>query len=818
MESALVAGVGVENCEFRFDKLFSFSVPKELEGSVVPGRRVLVPFGRGSRLRQGFVFTVSAQPETLPDVPLKPVFSAADEPVLLDETMLKLAAALKEQTFSTYFACAKAMLPGGMCVMTQRLYEAAGSGGDVRVLSPAQRAIFDFLLGREKPEPESALFARFGSDTTGSDLRLLEKNGFVRVEPPRQRLLPEKEERLYYMTGEAETGGRKTPAQNAVLSFLEQAGSASGKEICYFTGVSDSVIARLVKSGRIAWMKRHVERAPETAYAGKRDVLAPLSAPQRQVYEQITQEMRSGRRDTALLYGVTGSGKTNVYLELIDFVLKQGRTAIVLVPEISLTPQTVSVLLDRFGDSVALMHSSLSVGERRDAFFRIRSGQARIVAGTRSAVFAPLRDLGLIVVDEEQEHTYKSDMSPRYDARSVARMRAKAEGAFVLLASATPSVESYARAEKGAYLLCSLPTRFGGAVLPDVIKADMGDRANANPFSALSVPLQQELEENLSRGEQSILLVNRRGYHTFVVCKACKTVVTCPYCSVSMTYHAANGRLMCHMCGYSMPYAQRCPVCGDENLRYSGCGTQRMEQELKTRYPEARVLRMDADTTMVKNAHRDALSAFAAGEYDILVGTQMVAKGLDFPNVSLVGVVSADNELYSGDFRGAEKTFSLITQVIGRAGRGAKKGRAVIQTMTPDNRILELAAGQDYVAFYRQEISMRQALICPPFCDICLVSFSAPEKELAERASLLFFKALRDRSQREYPDQRLILLGPMPHRVPKINSQYREKLLIKCRGNAPTRSMIGETLKETASLKETRGVRIYAAMNPDRTD
>ena len=815
----LIAGVGVENCAFAFDMLFSFSIPPELEDRVCPGRRVLVPFGRGNRLRQGFVFTVAPAEESPPPDSLKPIFSVADEPALLDGEMLRLASALREQTFSTYFACAKAMLPGGMCVKTEKAYEAAAaSDGDVRALPQAQRAIFAYLQAQKKPTRESELSVRFGGAAAGAALRALEAVGFVTATPERLKLPEEKEERLYSLACEDPRALRATKQQRAVLDFLEQAGSATGRELAYYTGVSESVIGRLAKNGVIVCRARALERTPDTSYAGKRDVRSPLSPLQRAVFEQLRSAADAGSPDTALLYGVTGSGKTNVYLELIDHVLSRGRTAIVLVPEISLTPQTVSILLDRFGSRVALMHSGLSVGERRDAFFRIRSGAVDVVAGTRSAVFAPLKNLGLIVVDEEQEHTYKSDRSPRYDARTVARMRAKAQGALTLLASATPSVESYARAKEGAYLRCELPERYGPAVLPSVIKADMGDRSNANPFSALSEQLYRELQRALEAGEQSILLVNRRGYNTFVACRECKTVVTCPHCSVSMTYHAANGRLMCHTCGYSMPYAERCPTCGAENIRYSGCGTQRMEQELKVRFPAARVLRMDADTTMTKDAHRSALSAFAAGEYDILVGTQMVAKGLDFPNVSLVGVVSADGELYSGDFRGAEKAFDLITQVIGRAGRGDKKGRAVIQTLTPENRILDLAARQDYVRFFEQEITVRRATVCPPFCDICMICFSAAVRETAVAAAQLFFDSLKNRLQSDDASPRLILLGPLPQRIPKVNDQYRQKLLIKCRNTAAVRALIGDTLREAAGTKTFRTVRFYAVMNPDRTD
>ncbi len=818
---ALIAKVGVENCAYAFDTLFSFFIPPELTDAVVPGRRVLVPFGRGDRLRQGFVFAVEPAEENREDadLQLKPVFSAADEAPLLDGELLRLAETLRERTFSTYFACAKAMLPGGMCLKRERTYKLSPEA-ETRLsgCTETERELAAFIRAEKKPVKESALCRAFGSKTTGTRLRRLEAAGVLTAGTESLKISGDLELKKLRLAENAEALGPFTEKQQAVVDFLTETDAATGKEIAYYTGVSADVLRRLTGKGVLTEETETVQRRPETVYPVTSSGEPRLSDAQMRAFRRLYEAYRAPKPGAALLYGVTGSGKTNVYLQLIDRVLQDGRGVIVLVPEISLTPQTVALFLRRFGDRVAVMHSGLSAGERRDEFFRVKRGEANVVVGTRSAVFAPVKDLGAVIIDEEQEHTYQSELSPRYDARTVARLRANAHGALLVLASATPSVESYARAKAGVYRLCTLPERYGPAVLPQVITVDMNDKDNGNPFSALSVRLERELKENLERGEQSILLVNRRGYNTFVVCKECKTVISCPHCSISMTYHAANNRLMCHYCGYSVPYAERCPACGAANVRYAGFGTQRVEQELQFRFPSARVLRMDADTTTAKNAHRLALSAFAAGDYDILVGTQMVAKGLDFPNVSLVGIISADNELYSGDFRGAEKTFDLITQVVGRAGRGEKKGRAVIQTLTPDNAILELAARQDYPAFFEQELTLRRALIYPPFCDLCLLSFSGTDRAQTEACALRFRDLLKEAAEREYANERLILLGPLAHKVPKVNNLYRQKIILKCKNSPVLREMIGGLLRRLSAEKEFREIGFFAVMNPDRTD
>ncbi len=813
MTDALIAKIGVENCAYHYDELYSFFVPQALAEKVAVGARVLVPFGKGNAVRQGFVFALTR--EDPGETPLKEIRAVLDDtPVLSDETV-RLAEYLREQTFCTYFGAARAMLPGGMCMRTEKVYALLRRDLDFSALSPAMLQVVTFLNASKTGVRESVLLKKLGLQDDAV-LKALVKKGVIGYEADAFGGVNALSVKMVRLTGELPEDAVLTPKQRQVYELLETFGTATVKEVGYYTGCTDAVVKALVRKGICELYDAPVWRIPESAASDAPVPKPVLSEKQKQVFDTLYDAYRRGRGETALLYGVTGSGKTNVYLSLIDQVLADGKNVIVLVPEISLTSQTFSIFQRRYGDLVTILHSALSLGERRDAFFRIKNGDVRVVIGTRSAIFSPLANIGAIVIDEEQAHTYKSEMSPRYDARAVARFRAAYHNALLVLASATPSIESYARAKSGAYLLCELPERYGSAVLPGVTVVDTSRPENANRMSALSVPLTEALRETLAKKEQSILLVNRRGYNTFVACQSCKHVLTCPNCSISLTYHSANGRLMCHYCGYSEPFRDTCPICADKNIRYSGFGTQRVEQELKSLLPDARILRMDADTTTAKNAHEKALSAFANEQYDILIGTQMVAKGLDFPKVSLVGIISADNELYSDDFRSAENTFDLITQVIGRAGRASIAGRAFIQTQAPDNAILQLAAKQDYTTFFEQEIGMRKAMTYPPFCDLCEIGFSADGEATVKNAAAAFFESLVRLNTEEY-GLRLIALGPLQPKVAKVNRLYRQKILIKCKNNARLRELISRTLKLLAVDKAYRQVYTYAVINPVST-
>ncbi len=605
---------------------------------------------------------------------------------------------------------------------------------------------------------------------------------------------------------------RLTPKQQSVADLLLDIGSATVEEIKTLCGVGDGVLKNMEKCGVLRFFKKEKYRNPYADLpAAPKAAEIELSAEQTKAYRTLS-AMLDGDGGSALLYGVTGSGKTQVYMRLIDRALQQGRDTIVLVPEIGLTPQVLGLFHQRYGRQVAVLHSGLSIGERNDEYRRADRGEAKIVLGTRSAVFAPLHTLGLIIMDEEQELTYKSERTPRYHARDIARYRAGESGALFVMASATPSIESYAAAKAGKYTLCSLEHRFGNAALPQVCTVDMKGELHAGHRSPLSRTLQKQIQSNLDAGKQTILLMNRRGYNTFIACNDCGHVITCPNCSISLTYHSYSNRLMCHYCGYSKPLDNTCPECGSHAVRYSGFGTQRIEDELQALFPAARILRMDADTTAGKFSHQKLFDAFAAHEYDILVGTQMVAKGLDFDDVTLVGVVNADNALYDENYLSHERAFDLITQVVGRSGRRDATGTAVIQTIDPCNPVIDLAARQDYPAFFETEYALRRILTYPPFCDIYGVFFVSEDENAAALAAKAFFDTLVLENKEQ--QQKLIVLGPSPARISKISNTYRYRLAIKCKNSKSVRNLLMQVLKATVKMKELRKVQISIDLNP----
>ncbi len=605
-----------------------------------------------------------------------------------------------------------------------------------------------------------------------------------------------------------------TKKQRAVAELLFDVGTAGANEVCEFCCVGISVLKNLEKHGVIEFFEREVYRNPfkDAQVPAKRNEIE-LSPEQENAYITYSNMLESG--GNGLLYGVTGSGKTQVYLKLIDDAVDSGRDVIVMVPEIALTPQALSIFHKRYGAKVAVFHSGLSLGERNDEYKRADRGEAKIVIGTRSAVFAPLHNLGLIIMDEEQEHTYKSERTPRYNAKDAARFRAKFNNALFLMTSATPSLESFSLALEGKYKLCELNERYGDSVLPEVITVDMKNEMKLGNKSPISGKLKELISENLDNNKQSILLINRRGYNTFIACNECGHILTCPNCSISLTYHSFNNRLLCHYCGYSKRLDNICPECGSDSVRYSGFGTQRIEDELSHLFPNARVLRMDADTTSTKFSHHKLFNAFANGEYDILIGTQMVAKGLDFENVTLVGVVNADNSLYNESYTASEKSFDLITQVIGRAGRRGEKGKAVIQTINPFNETLEFASKQDYKGFYNNEIQMRRLMIYPPYCDIFSVTFTSENENKAALCAKSFFETMVELNSSEYKDVKLFALGPTQAKISKINNNYRYRLALKTKNSKRSRAMLTEVLKRINKNKDYKKVSVSIDLNPN---
>lgn len=605
-----------------------------------------------------------------------------------------------------------------------------------------------------------------------------------------------------------------TPKQQTVLNLLYDVGAAQLNEICEFCSVGKSVVDNLVKYGVCEYYEKEIYRNPYsniTSNCKKEEII--LSNAQQKAFDTYNAMLHS-KGGTGLLFGVTGSGKTQVYLRLIDEAVAMDKDVIVLVPEISLTPQMLSIFHKRYGKQVAVFHSGLSLGERNDEYKRALRGDAKIVIGTRSAVFAPLQNIGLIIMDEEQEHTYKSERTPRYQTREIAKFRSKYNKALFLMTSATPSVESYSAALSGKYTLCEMTERYGDSKLPKVITVDMKQEIKNGNKSPISETLREMIKENLERKKQTILLINRRGYNTFIACNSCGHVITCPNCSISLTYHSYNNLLMCHYCGFAKPLDNICPECGQNSIRYSGYGTQRIEDELSRLFPEARVLRMDADTTSKKFSHQKLFDSFSNGEYDILIGTQMVAKGLDFPNVTLVGVVNADNSLYDENYTAQEKSFDLITQVVGRSGRRNENGYAVIQTINPYNEVIKYASKQDYHSFYENEIALRKVLTYPPFCDIYSVSFISEDENNAALCAKAFFEFLVKLNKEEYSSEKIIVLGPSAAKISKLNNEYRYRLAVKCKNSKIVRKMLNDILNRLSKIKEYSGVSVSVDLNP----
>lgn len=799
----IIAAVAVEKTAASFDDLFDYLVPDYLVEKIRAGARVIVPFGRGNRKRAGVVFEVN---EREYDVQLKEIYAAAEDGIFLSGELLDIARRLRETTFCTYYDAVRTMLPAGLSLLISEEYTLAENPPTVPLNNSEQSLMNEYYaLDSEKER----LVLLLKPENRRTVTTLTDKGILVKKELSRRRVGDETE-RTVYPTG-AEPKKPLSPKQKMVLETLTEVGAASVKELCYLCNITASVVKNLAQKGLVELAETETSRAlSQNAEITQQLSDLHFSPLQQKTYDGLKELMDSGKPKCALLRGVTGSGKTSVFIKLIEAATNEGKTAILLVPEISLTPQTVGKFQSLFGNTVAIIHSSLSLGQRADEFKRIARGEARIVIGTRSAVFAPVDNIGIIVIDEEDEHTYKSEMSPRYHAREVAKMRCAKHNALLLLASATPSFDSYNNALNGKYSLFEMNERYNASELPEVKMIDMRIEAENGNRSNFSEELLEELKLNLENGEQSMLLLNRRGYHTYASCISCGTVIECPNCAVPLTYHRTNDSAICHICGYRREMPKTCDKCGSRYIYQSGTGTQRIEDEIKELFPEARVLRMDADTTMSKFSYEKRFAEFRNNEYDIMIGTQMIAKGLDFENVTLVGVLLIDRSLYAGDYLGYERTFSLITQVVGRSGRGAKKGRACIQTFSPDHYVLTLAAKQDYKEFYEQEIAVRRALIFPPFCDICLVAFSSPFESNAEKAAELFFEMLKSAADKRR-DIPIILLGPTDGG--KIGGIYRRKIVIKCRRSPALRELLRAAMNEAYRREEFKGVSFYADFN-----
>jgi len=800
----LVALIALQGATFAFDKLYTYAVPPELHHKVKNGCRVLVPFGKGNIKKQGIIFALKDDEIK----GLKKLISVIDiSPVLTDE-MLKLCEYMKESLFCTYYDAVSVMLPAGLSYKLINYYSPNVEFSGFGLLNETEKEILNYLETKGETS-EEALKIDLGIDTNVLD-ELCLKEAVIKSSDAKRKM-GDATQKWVKLSSDEPVSVKLTPRQKEVVDLLSDVGSAAVKEICYFTGVSTPVVDNLIKKGILISFEKQVFRTPykKADSTKKQDII--LTEEQQSAFDGMVKEYNSPKGATSLLYGITGSGKTQVFLKLADYVLEQGRGVIVMVPEISLTPQLISIFTARYGNKIAVFHSAMSMGQRMDEWRRIKEGKALIAIGTRSAVFAPFNDLGLIIIDEEQEHTYKSEKTPRFHTRELARFRTAQHKGLLCLASATPSVESFTAAKNGRYSLFRLKNRYGNAVLPTVETVDMREEMQAGNTGVVSNRLFEEINNVLESGKQAILLLNRRGHNTYISCPQCGYVAACPNCSVSLTYHSANDRLMCHYCGYSVKSMHVCPECGDKHMKFMGLGTQKAEEELKTLFPDAKILRVDADSTMSRESYSTYLNDFAAGKYDILLGTQMVAKGLDFPNVTLVGVLGADKAMYSEDFRSFERTFSLLTQVVGRAGRGDIPGKAIVQASNPDSDLIEMAQNQDYDAFYEEEILTRKLMIYPPYCDICVVSTQSVNRETAERAINTLFARIKEYISGEFGAVKLIILGPAPASIVKVSNRYRYRMIIKCKNNTEFRNM----LRCALDVKSLGDVSVSVDINPE---
>ena len=812
-----IAKIAVSTATFWVDRPFDYGIPEQLLDAAVPGVRVIVPFGNGNRRTEGIILAVS---EKSGRDKLKSIISVLDEQPVLTEEQIKLSLWMRERFFCTVYDAVKAMLPAGLWYNISNVYSIAEgvdkpaayeAAGKSKRMTLALDAVFAHGGSCELSDLESV----FGEADPAPALSSLVKKGVLTTDSRSVRKVRDKTLNMARLDVPAEEAmevaaqkKRRAPQQAAVLELLCSVGRASVGEICYFTGTGTQTVKKLTESGLVAIEAEEVFRRPDYRTAAHAPI-PELNESQRRAFEGIYRLADSGSAGAALLQGVTGSGKTTIYIHLIERMLRKGKSSILLVPEIALTPQMLQTFSSHFGDEIAVLHSSLAVGERYDEWKRVKNGMAHVVIGTRSAVFAPVSNLGTIIIDEEQEDTYKSENAPRYHARDVAKYRCAASGALLLLGSATPDVCTRYNAQIGRYSYFTLPERYNEMELPEVHIADMKHELRAGNGGSISSLLRDEIQKNLDAGEQSILFINRRGASKLITCPECGYIYKCPNCSVSLTYHSANHRLMCHYCGHSQKVDEYCPDCGGR-LSYTGAGTQKVAEELAELFPGTEVLRMDTDTVSPAGGHDALLSRFQEQNIPIMVGTQMVTKGLNFSNVTLVGVISADQSLYLGDYRSGERTFSLITQVVGRSGRGNKPGRAVIQTFTPGNQTIRQAAAQDYEGFYASEIELRRMQDSPPFCELISITASGTDEYAAMRTCA----DIRGILQKELAGEDVRILGPAPLSVVKVNNRFRYRVTLCSQGGRRIKRLIERVVIYCSTHKEYKGVSVFADTGP----
>ncbi|MBR2735049.1 MAG: primosomal protein N', partial [Clostridia bacterium] len=771
-----VLKIALENISYSADVLYSYCTSDENDLEL--GQRVVVPFGIGNSKKRGIILGIDKNSES---ENLKEIFAVIDKKPLIDEETVELIKWMKDRYFCTYFDVVRLVFPSGCGGSLDSLKYRINRGIDRKLLSDIENNFLELIENLNEDTVSLKKISSLKFSNYNGLLSSFIRKGILEEIFEFNKTIGQRELNVFSVSeGPKNLDMLKTEPQKKVYEYLCKNPASNIKEIRYYTGVGASTVNNLVKKGILKSKKVLEYKSPKDffecdAVDVSKEII--LNDEQKAAYNSIIGD-KSKQNIVSLLHGVTGSGKTSVLLRLIDKTLQSGKTAIFMVPEIALTSQFISLFKSRYGEAAAVIHSALTDWQRYDIWQNIRSGKAKVVVGTRSAVFSPLSNIGLIVIDEEHEFTYKSEYAPMYDTREVAVYRAKKWGAKVVLSSATPSIESYYAASNGKYNLCELKNRYGDSHLPNVQIIDMNENAERYGEDLFSSALIKSLKDTVKNGNQAILLINRRGFNSFLKCSKCFEVAMCPNCSVSLSYHKANDRLMCHYCGYSVDNTNICPSCGQNGLTYFGTGTQKIESMLSEKIPDAKILRLDSDVKNCKKSLGEMIKNFSLGEYDILIGTQMVAKGFNFPKVNLVGILCADNFLYDSDFRSSERIFSLITQVVGRAGRMNGNGRAIIQTSAPEHEIIRLSASQNYKDFYKNEISVRKLMLCPPFCDICVVNFSGKDEKKVLNAAKEFFAFLKTIASEKHEKMPLRIYSPTEARIKVLSKNYRYKIII----------------------------------------
>lgn len=797
-----------------FDRIFHYYLPHELIGKVQKGSLVTVPFGGGNRHVSALVSEVLTADSI---EKLKPVIDHSD--ITLTEEEYGLVFFLREHTFCSVGDAVRCVIPHSFLTQTNRVFSITDKQLEKDAINFKALIVYSFIAERVHPTLQN-LKDEYGAEVTEL-LDSLISLGYVKEHSETVASKNIKMTAFYQLTflphlvdSTIESHKIRSDKQRAILHYLAEHGSSSADILRQELSVTTAQLNKLCEKKLLIKTEEESYRTPYRSTKAPSD--PPLTECQQNAYQSIEEKLHTGKPEAVLLHGITGSGKTRVMKEVIDRVIASGKQVILLVPEISLTPQTVNAFCSFYQNRVAVLHSSLSNGEKYDAWRKIQRGDIDLCIGTRSAIFAPFQNLGMIVIDEEHEHTYKSDQTPRYHTIDIARYRVAHHKALLLLASATPSVESYHKAKSGAYHLVEMFERASGGELPETLITDLRADAKAGRTSPVGLILKDALTETLKRNEQSIFFINRRGYNNFLNCSMCGYVVTCPHCSVSLTHHVRykQSSLVCHYCGYTQAVPTACPECASDSFAYVGFGTQFAEESIADEFPDSRVLRMDADTTSQKFSYDKMLGDFRDEKADILLGTQMVTKGHDFPGVTLVGILLADTSLYLDDYRATERTFQLVTQVIGRAGRAKKRGRAIIQTYNPDHPALLLAATQDYQSFFKDEIAMRKALVFPPFCDMALITVSSQDEIFLQKAVIALEAKLKEELAGNFQDVKLIVFGPFEAPIYKIKETYRMRFVIKCKSNKRTRALL-KTVLDTTMQKLGKKVTVSIDINPN---